>query len=483
MRRTTTLTVATLLGLTLLAPTTSASAAGETCRGEAATIVGNGPTVTGTEGRDVIVSASAGVIAALGGDDLICVAVTRTNSNVLSVDAGAGNDTVDTTAMTDDGYYITTTLGAGADTFAGGRANDTVHGGERDEPRADTERDVVDTAEGNDAVITGSVGAANRDSVTLGAGRDFLYLGSPAVASDAVLDGGVGEDSMRLEAGSGDLALDMVQGTFTTAHGAARFTAFEFTTLDVGTGTVTYRGTEGPDIVTVRPIAGVPTLDVVTGGGDDDVTLEPAALAPGSRIDTGAGGDTLVTATDTGRLALDLPARRLTVGAVDAVAVGIEDAFLMAPEVVMVGDDGDNQLSWTGCDANLRGGLGDDALAQRYDYLFETYEFRCLGEVSLNGGEGRDSLRGSIGEDLLIGDRGHDTIEGRGSADRIRGSRGNDKADGGEGRDQVSGGAGDDVVNGRAGDDVLLGGPGRDRVDGSNGRDRCLAEHKQRCER
>ena len=331
----------------------------------------------------MIVSASTGAIAALGGDDLICVAVTRTNSNVLSVDAGAGNDTVDTTAMRDDGYYITTTLGAGADTFAGGRAN----------------------------------------------------------------DGGVGEGSMRLEAGSGDLAVDMVQGTFTTEHGAARFTAFEFTTLDVGTGTVTYRGTEGPDIVTVRPITGVPTLDVVTGGGDDDVTLEPAALAPGSRIDTGAGGDTLVTATDTGRLALDLPARRLTVGAVDAVAVGIEDAFLMAPEVVMVGDDGDNQLSWTGCDANLRGGLGDDALAQRHDHLFETYEFRCLGEVSLNG------------------------------------SRGNDKADGGEGRDQVSGGAGDDGVNGRAGHDVLLGGPGRDRVDGSDGRDRCVAERKQRCER
>ena len=40
MRRTTPLTAAAMLGLALLAPTTSASAAGETCRGEAATLVG-----------------------------------------------------------------------------------------------------------------------------------------------------------------------------------------------------------------------------------------------------------------------------------------------------------------------------------------------------------------------------------------------------------------------------------------------------------
>lgn len=49
MRRTTPLTTAALLGLALLTPATAATAAGETCRGEAATIVGTGPTVTGTE--------------------------------------------------------------------------------------------------------------------------------------------------------------------------------------------------------------------------------------------------------------------------------------------------------------------------------------------------------------------------------------------------------------------------------------------------
>ncbi len=490
MRRTTPLTIATLLGLTVLGPATiPAQAAGETCRGEAATIVGTGPSVTGTEGRDVIVTGPAGVVDALGGDDLICVTGPVRSSNVLSIVAGAGDDLVDTTAL-DPGYYVTTVLGSGADTFVGGRTNDTAYAG--DQARTgdggyasgpDTEQDTIDTGEGNDSVWTGSPGVLNRDAVTLGPGADQLLLGASTVTSEAVLDGAAGEDRIRLTSSSGDVMLDMAGGTFTSAQGTASFTGFEVTALNVGTGTFTYRGTDGDDDVTVHPTDGVPTLDLATGGGDDQITFEPAALAAGSRIDTGAGSDKLIAATESGRLALDLPAQRLSVGAVDAIAVGIEDAFLMAPEVATVGDDGDNSFSWSGCDADLRGGLGDDALRWQYDYVFESYEFRCTGDVSMNGGDGRDSLRGSASDDVLIGGRGHDRIEGRNGDDRIRGGRGNDKVDGGEGRDKVSGGSGNDVINGRGAGDVLIGGPGRDRVDGSRGRDRCVAERKTRCER
>ena len=77
MRRTTpptaSLTTAGLLGLALLAPVAWASpaaAAAETCRGEVATIVGTGPTVTGTEGRDVI-GLGAGVTLLIGTAPLI----------------------------------------------------------------------------------------------------------------------------------------------------------------------------------------------------------------------------------------------------------------------------------------------------------------------------------------------------------------------------------------------------------------------------
>lgn len=491
MRRTTPLTAAALLGLTVLGPTTiPAQAAGETCRGEAATVVGTGPSLTGTEGRDVIVTGTATRVDALGGNDLVCVTGSTSGSDFVDVDAGTGDDVVDTTAV-QPGHYVISVLGAGADTLVGGRAKDTAYAGVQERTPnggyasgADTETDTIDTGEANDGVFTGSPGAPNRDVVTLGRGIDYLYVNGSALTPEAVLDGGEGEDGLLITAGSGDVTLDMTQGTFTSGQGTARLTGFDFTRLGVGTGTVTFRGTEGDDDLTVRPIDGAPTLDLTTGGGNDTVALEPAtAIAAGSRIDAGAGDDTLVAATETGRLALDLPAQRLSVGAVDARATGLEDAFLMAPEVGMTGDGGDNALRWNGCDATMRGGSGNDALRWQFDYLFESYTFRCSGDVSMNGGDGRDSLRGSTSDDVLVGGRGRDTIEGRGGADRIRAGDGFDKIDGGEGPDRVSGGAGRDVINGRAADDVLLGGPGRDTVDGSNGRDRCVAETTKRCER
>ena len=257
---------------------------------------------------------------------------------------------VDTTALP-AGFYVTTVLGAGADTFAGGPASDTVYAGEKADHQQRRLHPRRRHREGHDRHRRGRrrrldrlrPAAPNRDAVRLGVGTDRLYLGAANATSEAVLDGGEGLDGLRLTGGSGDLTLDMAAGTFTSPQGTAAFTAFDFTNLEVGTGTVAYRGTEGDDDVTLRPTDGVPTLDVTTGGGDDDVTIEPAtAIGTGSRIDTGAGTDTLVAATDTGRLALDLATQRFGVGGVDAVAVGLEDAFLMAPEVVMNGDDGDN---------------------------------------------------------------------------------------------------------------------------------------------
>jgi len=74
MRRTTILTAAPLLGLVLLSPATGATAAGETCRGEAATLVGTrGSMLVGTEGRDVVVTNGTSKVTTMGGDDLVCI--------------------------------------------------------------------------------------------------------------------------------------------------------------------------------------------------------------------------------------------------------------------------------------------------------------------------------------------------------------------------------------------------------------------------
>ena len=195
---------------------------------------------------------------------------------------------VDTTA-TPGGTYVTTTLGAGSDTFIGGTASDTVYAGEKADPQTDIERDSLDTGAGNDTVVSGSAGAADRDVVGLGSGRDHLTLRTTAVASDAVLDGGPDRDTLRLsDAGDGDVGLDMAAATFTSSAGTAAFGSFEAAILRLGAGTFTYRGTDGPDSLDLWT-TGTPTLDVATGGGDDTVTLAPATIAAGSRLDAGAG--------------------------------------------------------------------------------------------------------------------------------------------------------------------------------------------------
>jgi Ca2+-binding RTX toxin-like protein len=487
MRRTTTLTAATMLGLAMLAPTTSATAAAETCRGESATIVGTGRTITGTEGRDVIVTGSATSVSSLGGDDLVCVAISgNPSSNVLDVDAGPGADMVDTTTL-GGSYYVATTLGAGADTYVGGPTNDTVWAGEGsyDTVNTDTETDRIDTGAGGDSVLSGTPGSANHDVVRLGDDADGLTLGSPDLATDAVLDGGAGADRLSLRTQDEDVTLDVPSSTFTGSSGTAAFSAFEHPSVVAGSGTITYRGSEGDDSFGLYPQDGTPTLRATTGAGDDGVTIEPATITAASSIDTGAGDDQLVTATKTGALAIDLPRDVLTIDGVEVAAAGLEDAWLMAPTVTMTGDDEDNELTWSGCDATLRGGEGDDSLAWNYDYLFEAYEFRCTGgRASINGGDGADYLRSSGGDDRLVGGRGKDKVFGRAGNDTLRGGDGNDTLDGGEGRDDVRGEQGRDQLLGGGGGDKLLGGPGRgDTADGAKARDRCAAEREKRCER
>jgi hypothetical protein len=92
------LAVALLAPLTLSPP---AHAGGESCEGLPATVVGTpGATVTGTDGPDVIVSAGAVEVRALGGDDVICTTASVAPAPgafdpAVRVLAGSGDDVVD----------------------------------------------------------------------------------------------------------------------------------------------------------------------------------------------------------------------------------------------------------------------------------------------------------------------------------------------------------------------------------------------------
>ncbi|RYB90178.1 calcium-binding protein [Nocardioides glacieisoli] len=478
MRRKTPLTAAAMLGLALLAPTTSAGAAGETCRGEAATIVGTGSTLTGTEGRDVIVTGAATEVDALGGDDLICVVPVRTNFNVLDVDAGTGNDVVDTAGASQN-YYVDIDLGPGADLFEGGASDDTVLTGDAD--GVTTEVDTVRTGTGNDGVTT----SGGSDVVDLGVGDDRLELQGLRTAADGLLAGGEGLDTFRAAVGSpGGDAFDMAAGTYRTDGALALFSSFEGLELQARSASIDYSGTNGPDYLNVRFLdSSTSTLVADLLGGDDRAQLDGTALGAGSRIDAGAGVDDLVAARSKGTLALDLEEGELEVGDDVFNAAGVEDAFLMARRVSLIGDEQDNTLVAFGCTTSIVGGRGDDELIFDPDYVFETYSYSCSRSSVMRGGAGADSFYGSPGPDRLLGGGGDDILRGDPGADRIVGGAGADRVEAGTGDDVVRGGSGADKLLGEEGRDILRGEGGRDLADGSAGRDSCVAERERKCER
>ncbi len=338
MRRTTPLTAAAMLGLALLAPTTSATAAGETCRGEAATLVGTSRTLTGTEGRDVIVTGGATDVSALGGDDLICVVPDGTTSNVLYVDAGAGGDIVDTTTAALRGYYVDSDLGRGADTLDGGPSGDWVDTG--DVAGGPEEVDVVRGSTGDDTVRT----TGGSDVVELGPGTNRIWLDGPGITPEGRLAGGDGYDTLATTVAS-SAVFDMAAGTYVGTGGSAHFTSFE--SLDLGSrgARVTWTGTEGVDYLNVETFGPEPTVLVADAlGGDDRLSIDRTLLGSGSRIDAGSGDDRLVAARTKGRLALDLERDQLEVTGDILPATGLEDAFLMARKISLVGDAHDNTL-------------------------------------------------------------------------------------------------------------------------------------------
>lgn len=245
-------------------------------------------------------------------------------------------------------------------------------------------------------------------------------------------------------------------------------------------------GLGGDDVVCVDEATGPRVVHVDAGPDDDLVLLENTALAVGSSIDGGSGRDDVVASRPTGSLELDL--RYYDDLRVDGQAVasvdGVEDAHLGAPTVLIIGTDGDSNLSANACSAALIGLEGDDRL--RFvlgDPWFDAERFPCPPTVSMQGGPGADDLVGSDGDDVLDGGDGRDVVRGRGGDDLVIGGPGRDVLEGGDGRDHLRGDAGADVLRGNAGADRVRGGPGRDTADGARGVDRCLAERERRCER
>ena len=239
--RNTSLTAVALLGAALLAPMGAATAAGETCQGRAATIVGTpGAQIVGTEGADVIVTNGETRVDALGGDDLVCA----------TIEDGVGYNPV---------FAI---LGAGADTFtASDGGSHTIVAGTAD--GTDTEADVIRIGSGS--VRSGMVGQPNADIIDLAFGE--VSWSGIQTAPGAVTVGTDGTLSIR--SANGDVTMDAsgtVTGGDTMLTWTGQFDQFGFTT-SAEYGRFTFRGTDGTEIVKVdAPMTY--DRDIALGGDD-----------------------------------------------------------------------------------------------------------------------------------------------------------------------------------------------------------------------
>lgn len=416
MIRTASLSAAVLVCVCLV-PSTAAVAAGETCRGEAATVVGAGfQPLTGTEGRDVIVTNGVATVLAFGGDDLICV----TGAGAPHVDAGAGNDLVDATAGTATPYTV---LGEGDDRYVGSALPDDVVAGS--DETTDTGVDVIDTGVNAgttpDEVTSGTRGQVNADRTTGGA-MTLFWLGRPTAGS-AAQAGGLGSsfqilhpnDMSRLEIDTRAGTLAIGTGTDTEAALAlSGFTAFSVRS-DRLLERFTFRGSDVAESVTLWNSGAQTRTRVALGRGDD--LLAVGRFGEGSRLSGGFGVDRLVTGS-TKAVDLDLRAARLVshagVRRTSARAAGFERADVAAPRVALIGTQGPNEIDVDACRATVRGLGGRDRITAARPSV-DGARIRCANgrRFRLFGDAGNDKLVGGPGADLLVGGPGLDRAEGR----------------------------------------------------------------------
>ncbi len=392
-----------------------ADAAGATCNGLAATMVGTpGSTVTGTDGSDVIVTNGAVRVDAGGGDDVICTTASVDNEfdSAVVVMAGDGNDLVDRRGDADPLATGFADLGTGNNIFYGSAARDSVSSNAGP-------ADVLSTGDGNDAVFLDYAGTVTTeaDAVDLGAGDDVLSLNT-GFSTGLTLSGGPGTDSLSLEGSPGPKwTLDAAAGEVRVgATVYMRFSEFD-EYASYGDDPFAFVGSDRAESL----VGFASTLQsAAMGGGDDDLTIWTFTGKNKLALDGGAGRDSVELAGSRST-SIDLDLRR---GRIDSSPGPIgtvrrfESALVSGARVEVKGTGGANEIVVKACgEAVVHGRGGDDVLS-----LTQRNSPSCLERRvrSAYGDGGNDLLTGDPGRNLLVGGRGHDEADGGGGVDTCR---------------------------------------------------------------
>ncbi len=376
---------------------------------------------------------------------------------ILQIDAGAGNDTVDASALPDLGLTIlleggddndTLTGAAGSsmingnmgnDTLIGGAAADTIMGGGGD--------DVMNGGAGGDMLS----GQAGDDTMTGDLGDDTMNGGANTdrIVESRDADFDLGDATLTISPAETDSLVDVEEADLNGGASANTIDASDFSgtaTLMGGDNDDTITGAMGASVVNGNmgndSLTGLDADDTLMGGGNDDI------------LNGGAGGDML-----TGQAGDDT----MTGGLGDDTLNGGADT-----DQIIESGDTDFDLGDTSLVSPL---FGTDVLTDVEEAMLtggasantiDASDFS--GVTTLMGGDSDDTITGAMGASAINGNMGNDDLTGLGAADTIMGGGGDDVMDGGAGGDMLTGQAGDDTMTGGLGDDTLNGGADTDQI-------------------
>jgi Ca2+-binding RTX toxin-like protein len=389
-------------------------------------------TANGSAGDDAIVVVADGTnVAVVSGNGPVIAA---TNVEQLRLAGGYGNDTLSAVGNLAALTQLTIDGGAGNDTVLGGNGADVLLGG--------SGADFVDGNFGN-------------DSVNLGSGND-VFGWDPGDGSD-IVEGGTETDTLQF---NGSNIGEIINVSASGDHAIL--------TRDIATITMDLHGMEN---MSIRTLGGADTITIGDLRGTD-VNQVRINLAAFDGTDDNAA-DTVRVALTAGNdaLAFAVPASGpAVVNALGAQVIvenqGVGDRFVIdggagIDSVTANGSVGDDSISVVADGTNVAvfspsGPVIDTANVEQLrvaggagnDTLSAVGNLATLTQLTFDGGAGNDTVRGGNGSDVLLGGIGNDFVDG---------NQGNDVADLGDG-DDVFGwdpGDGSDGVNGGAGIDAL----------------------------
>ena len=339
---------------------------------------------------------TAVAIAAGGGDDEVTLFAAAVNDKTVTIDGGAGNDTL--------------FGGAGPETLIGGTGNDLVDGNQG----ADTallgsgdDRFRWDPGDGNDTVD----GQGNTDALEFNGSNIGELFALPANSGRVRFTRNVANIVMDLD-GVEALAVRSLGGADTATVSDLAGTDLKAADFDLG-------GADGQ-------------LDAVVAAGPGDFAFAGGALVKGVTARVTASG---LDGADALRVDGTGPSDQVTYSGTDGA-----DAFNFVANGTFARLDNTETINVESTLAT--GGNGDDSFTA-------TGNVAALTQFTFDGGNGNDTLRGGNGADVLLGGSGDDLADGNQGTDTATLGSGNDRFnwDPGDGNDTVEGQSGTDALD------------------------------------